>query len=190
MADSEAPPEAESGSDNQNTKATIANRLTSFFRTSRGLALLIAATITVQVLGFWYIGHLLVKDRADEPHEISLGTYEYVGDHRPQSSIAEASFDLHISLVDELDEAARTRLKARRFKVEQDIEQLLRQAHEADFEDPTLAELKRQLQELINQSLEMQAVSEVIITNLSVDRVERGELIGSAKGDSATNDSG
>jgi len=61
---------------------------------------------------------------------------------------------------------ARTRLAARKFKVQQDVEQLLRQAHPDDFADPVLAGLKRQLQEQINESLGLRAISEVIITSL------------------------
>ena len=56
----------------------------------------------------------------------------------------------------------------RRYAVQQDIEELLRQAHGADFADPVLGELKRQLQEQINRTLEMRAISQVIITDLEL----------------------
>ena len=40
-----------------------------------------------------------------------------------------------------------------------------------DFEDPALTELRRQLQETINRTLGKAIIEEVIITDLSVDRV-------------------
>ncbi len=110
--------------------------------------------------------------------EISLGSFafENQGDG---GRLADAEFELHIRLLLDMEKDALIRLTQRRFKVEQDIEELLRQASGGDFDDPSLAELKRQLQERINQSLDMRAVSEVIITDLTLTR--RAKSVAAAK---------
>ena len=53
------------------------------------------------------------------------------------------------------------------------FEELLRRAHGGDFEDPGLQELKRQLQERINQALGIRAVADVIVTDLRLRRSPR-----------------
>ncbi len=97
--------------------------------------------------------------------EVSLGEYHCcVNGQRPP--IEGAEFCLHVALLDEVDLSARSRLTARRRRVQQGVEELLRRAHSEDFDDPALGDLKRQLQERINGVLEMRAISEVIITDL------------------------
>ena len=61
---------------------------------------------------------------------------------------------------------ARILLKSPALKIEQEIEQLLRRAKQADFEDPILAELKRQVQEIINGILGARVIEEILITAL------------------------
>ena len=56
----------------------------------------------------------------------------------------------------------------------QDVEELLRRAHGTDFADPALTELKRQLQETVNHSLELRAIDEVIVTGLAVEQCDPG----------------
>jgi len=102
--------------------------------------------------------------------EITLGDFFFEQSSGGEGLIEEAKFQLHIGLLPEVDRHARTRLAERRFKVQQGIEELLRQAHPADFEDPSLGELKRQFQEQINTALGMRAVSEIIITDLVIRR--------------------
>jgi hypothetical protein len=102
--------------------------------------------------------------------EITLGKFHFTDHPGSLSAISGADFQLHISLLKDLDSQARARLNERKFKVQQDVEELLRQAHGGDFDDPELNELKRQLQEQINASLELRAISEIIITDLFVDR--------------------
>jgi len=187
----ETSPTAVESPDSSADKPSIKQRLVARFGASKWLGLLIVTTVAVQLLGLWYVNHRIHRSQSTVPNEIGLGHFQYVGDSSPQrSSIAEASFDVHIRLLDEVKSAAQARLESRRFKVQQDIEQLLRQAHGGDFEDPTLAELKRQFQELINQSLDMHAVSEVIITDLSIDRVDHGELVGASEASDPNDKSG
>jgi hypothetical protein len=83
---------------------------------------------------------------------------------------------LHIGLLKVDDRVARAKLAANKFRVQQDIEELLRQAGGEDFVDPLLTELKRQLQEQINATIGMRAIAQVIITDLSIDRAAQQPL--------------
>lgn len=108
------------------------------------------------------------------PSEISLGTFRYAAGPSKLGSVDEhpvsaAEFCLYITLSDPSGEAGAQLLAARRFRVQQAVEQLLRQAHGGDFQDPSLAVLKRQIREHINAVVGAKAVAEVIITNLRVD---------------------
>jgi len=76
---------------------------------------------------------------------------------------------LYITLLDGFQQRGRQQLAANRNRVQQDIEQLLRQAHPGDFEDPCLTELKRRIQAQINKSLGVRAVADVIITGLELE---------------------
>jgi len=119
----------------------------------------------------WYAKS--VRDGLVTNAELSLGSFEYVAqDPEPVGlgTIRKATFDLHVALLYPRDVSVRNRFAQAKFRLQQDIEELLRRAHGGDFEDPSLAELKRQLQERINTTIGMRAVSEVIITNLTVEQ--------------------
>lgn len=102
--------------------------------------------------------------------EVDLGRYEFRNASARRGELAEVQFALHVRFLDEVDGRARHQLADRRFRVEQDIEEILRQAHAADFTDPHLRELKRQLQEQINRSLELRSVADVIVTDLDLQK--------------------
>ncbi|HNE02608.1 MAG TPA: type I-E CRISPR-associated protein Cas6/Cse3/CasE, partial [Plasticicumulans sp.] len=72
---------------------------------------------------------------AGESPEAALGAFEFVETGPANSNIKAAKFDLHISLLPGVDRTARARLADVRFRVQESIEELLRRAHGADFED-------------------------------------------------------
>jgi len=115
------------------------------------------------------------QEQTIDGHEITLGEFGFKAGPDEQGQIEAARFKLHLSFLPEVDAAARLRLTKHRFRVEQDIEQLMRQAHGGDFQDPMLIELKRQLQEQINGTLGVRAVADVIITDLRLTRVPDGD---------------
>ncbi len=138
---------------------------------------LMARWLPIVIVGSVVAHGLLWSLRGAEPGamakpigEVSLGEFHFMNHPGAMSPIAAADFQLHISLLKDLDAQARSRLAQRKFKVQQDVEELLRQAHGGDFDDPGLGELKRQLQEQINASLELRAISEIIITDLVIER--------------------
>ena len=102
-------------------------------------------------------------------NEIGLGDFTFLSPRGQPGQVTRAEFSLYLSLLSDVDSIARERLAQKKFKVEQEIEELLRQAHAGDFDDPVLAELKRQIQETVNQCLEMRAITEVIITDFSAE---------------------
>ncbi len=101
--------------------------------------------------------------------EVSLGEFQFLGNSHEQSPIVAASFHLHLALIPETDSLARARLVSHKYRVKQGVEQLLRQAHGGDFEDPSLGDIRRQLQEQINETLGVRAVADVIVTGLNLE---------------------
>lgn len=136
--------------------------------TLRWFAALLVLTIMIQGSFFTYY-QCVAKTGALEPDaEISLGAFNFKADATEKGRIAAANFSLHIALLPQVGEAARCRLDTHKYRVQQDVEELLRQAHSADFDDPSLTELKRQLQEQVNETLGVRAISDVIITDLKL----------------------
>ncbi len=120
------------------------------------------------VVGFTCARVLLVGPSSGSTAEVGLGPFEFKATEQSAGSIVAADFALHVALLDKVDRIARQRLQAQEHRVRQDVEQLLRQAHGGDFEDPKLAGLKRQIQEQVNETLRMRAISDVIITDLEL----------------------
>jgi flagellar basal body-associated protein FliL len=136
--------------------------------TRRWLAILLLASILVHGIGFAYFRLTNCRPPAVTSPEVRLGAFRFEADDKEASRITNAEFSLHIALLEHVDGAARQRLDAYRFRVQQDVEELLRRAHGGDFDDPSLGELKRQLQERINETLGMRVIAEVIITDLKL----------------------
>jgi len=129
---------------------------------------------TVVAHGLLIMVHALTGSSAENTEgEVSLGRFGFMNTVDQHNSVVKADFQLHVRLLDQIDKAARKLLTDRKYRVQQDVEELLRRAHGADFEDPSLSELKRQLQETVNQSLELRAVDEVIITELAIETRQR-----------------
>jgi flagellar basal body-associated protein FliL len=143
------------------------------FLTAKWLLIVVGVSVVLHVAGLAYVR---VRLHAEPPAagEIGLGTFHFEGDRNEGGSVCKADFALHISLLEPLDPAAQQRLAARKYHVQQDVEELLRKAHSGDFEDPGLSDLKRQVHEQINQTLGLRAVSEVIITDLKLQHGQEG----------------
>lgn len=120
------------------------------------------------------------------PAELTLGDFDFEGAPLPGNPIARAEFRLHVSLLDEARYRGRALLAEREHKIQQEIEELLRQAHGGDFDDPTLAELKRQIQAIINRTLGERVINEVIITDLTLKRVVAAPAVESHAAENAT----
>ena len=148
------------------------------FLTKKWIISIVAVTVVVHGFGFLYYG-FAGKSRAEGPSaEVSLGTFHFEGDPAELGGIAKAEFSVYIALLEHVDRQARQRLESHKFRVQQDVEELLREAHSGDFDDPKLGQLKRQLQEQVNETLGVRAIGDVIITDLKIQRSD--ESLGTA----------
>jgi flagellar basal body-associated protein FliL len=132
------------------------------------LAFLVISTLIIHGIGLAYYKLSGNRSTVEYSPEISVGNFEFTADKTAGGRIAGAEFSLYITALEGLDRIARTRLASYKYRVQQDIELLLRQAHSGDFEDPALIDLKRQIREQINQVLGNRVVSDVIIANLKI----------------------
>jgi flagellar basal body-associated protein FliL len=129
---------------------------------------LITIALVGHAAGLWMFA-LQQTAQPEQTGEVDLGRFEYRNTSVRRGEVSAATFALHVRFIDEVESRARGQLADRRFRVEQDIEEILRQAHGADFADPHIRELKRQFAEQINRSLELRSVSDVIITDLNIE---------------------
>ena len=136
------------------------------------LPVALIVSIVANLAGVFYFRALANNASPVAAYEIPLGTYRFVADEHEPGQVTEAEFALYIELVRQADRPARRMLEARRQKVRQNVEELLRTAHGGDFNDPALCELKSQLQKRINETLEIRAVADVIVTELKMQRAE------------------
>jgi hypothetical protein len=174
-------PRSESDSDGQSRQAAdkrvkVARILSRLFnRQLLGLLLL----ISLVGHGIGYLHHRLTMESVRGPvgPEISLGRFRFEASSLAGGAIRQADFALHVSLLSQVDSVARRKLATFKYRVQQGVEQLLREAQGADFDDPTLGELKRRLQEEINQTIGLRAVADVVVTELRVVRNAQGAEI-------------
>lgn len=136
------------------------------FLTRKWLLILLAVSLLGHGIGFAYFRLSVRRGSVEPAAEVALGVFRFASDPGEGGHIAGAEFSLHVALVPQLDQPARQALEAKKFRVQQAIEELIRAAHSGDFEDPLLGELKRQLQEQMNETLGMRAIADVIITEL------------------------
>jgi len=142
----------------------------SVFLSPKWLLIFLAISVVGQSAGFAYF-MLRARSAASQPSpEVSLGVFRFLAEPTEGGDISSAEFCLHIALLSQVEEAARRELQAKRFRVQQAVEELTRRAHSGDFDDPLLTGLKRQLQEQINETLGIRVIADVIITDLKVER--------------------
>ncbi|MGA2061133.1 MAG: hypothetical protein ABSG67_11675, partial [Thermoguttaceae bacterium] len=132
------------------------------------LAFLLISTLVIHGIGWAYYKAVNTSAPVELSPEIALGNYKFTADKTAGGTVASAEFSLYITVLEGLDRIARTRLDSHKFRVQEEIEALLRQTHSGDFDDPALNDLKRQIRERINQTLGNRVVSDVIIANLKI----------------------
>jgi flagellar basal body-associated protein FliL len=167
--------EEEETAEQQPSKRRKPGRLLARLLEPKWLLVLLAVSITGHAIGFTYY-KAVARGSADDPsREVSLGVFRFVADPAEGSGIGTADFALHLALLEQVEGAARRELSAKRFRVQQAVEELIRRAHGGDFEDPLLTDLKQRLQEQINEALGIRVIADVIITDLKLER--KGEPI-------------
>lgn len=170
------PPSAE-GSATKETQSAGATGTLKLALAAYALPAALIVSIVANLTGVFYFRSLAMSAQPVATNEVPLGDFRFVAEEHEPGQVTEAEFALHIELVRQADQPARRLLQARQQKVRQNVEELLRTAHGGDFNDPSLRELKSQLQKRINETLEMRAVADVIVTELELERAEPPEVI-------------
>ncbi len=135
----------------------------------------LATALILSLLG--HVAYLAI-DLTEKPkakngsREVTLGEFYFANPTKAADEIQRVDFRLHVDLLEGTDKVVRERLERRKSMVQQNVEQLLRRARAVDFTDPVLTELKRQLQETINETISLRGISDVIITDLAIERQE------------------
>jgi flagellar basal body-associated protein FliL len=132
------------------------------------LVLLLISTLVIHGIGWAYYKSIKTSAPVEFSPEIGVGKYQFIADKTAGGRVSGAEFSLYVTALEGLDRIARTLLTSHKFRVQEEIESLLRQTHSGDFDDPTLNDLKRQIRERINQALGNRVVSDVIIANLKI----------------------
>jgi len=139
-----------------------------------GLATLLVAAMVGQCLTVAYYTRGRSGVPAPGDGEIPLGNFCCFSGIQGELDTGRVTFSLFVVMDERASSLASSRLSARKYRVRQNVEELLRQAHVADFEDPSLAEIKRRMQERINATLGLRAVSDVLIVNLDFQGTRPG----------------
>ncbi len=140
--------------------------------TRKWLLILLGLSVVGHVIGLTCSQLRATRDAAALGPEVSLGEFRFLAEPDEGGRVLRAEFRLHIALLGQVEAAARRELAAKRLRVQQAVEELMRRAHGGDFDDPLLAELKQQIQEQINETLGVRVIDDVIITELKLERRE------------------
>ena len=156
---------AEQSSDGQKPAGLLGRRLNR-----KWLLILLGLSVAGHVIGLTYSQLRAARPADGLGQEISLGAFRFAAEPEERGGVVRAEFQLHIALLSQVEAAARKELSAKRLRVQQAVEELVRRAHGGDFDDPLLAGLKQQLQEQINETLGIRVIDDVIITELQLER--------------------
>ncbi len=140
------------------------------------LPVALGVSILANLVGVFYFRSLSLGARPAASHEVPLGNYRFIAEENEPGQVTEANFALYVELVRQAEEPARRLLETRRQKVRQNVEELLRTAHGGDFNDPSLRDLKNQIQKRINETLQIRAVTDVIVNELQMARAQPPNL--------------
>jgi hypothetical protein len=153
----------------EESKVAARDTFLSRLLTKELLGFLLVVSLLSQAAGLVYCRVLARRPVATPPpEEVSLGSFRFQGDAAPGVRIAGADFTVHVTLLESVEQTARRRLTDRKCRVRQAIEEILRKAHSSDFEDPSLGDVRRLMQEQVNQILGIRAVADIIVTDLRV----------------------
>lgn len=167
-----APPDREKPDAAESTAPAGGTWLSRFF-TKGVLGFFLVVSLLGQAAGIVYCRASARRPAEALPEEIGLGAYCFQASNAMAERVAAADFALHVTLQPSVEQTARRRLADRKCRVRQAIEELLRKAHCADFDDPSLGDVKRQVQEQVNQVLGIRAVADVILTDLKLQHAPR-----------------
>ena len=136
------------------------------------LAGMIAGLMFAEALVIFLFGGGSSQGSSVSAGELEIGDFVFARSVIEAGEIEQARFRLHVRLLPDLAAEADDELTANRFHVREGVEEVLRQAAPADFEDPLLVDLKRRIQERMNEDLGQRAVAKCIVTHFEIVRAQ------------------
>ncbi len=171
MAESKPNPTETDGADTEASPATPrGRRWLAHLATRKWLGIFLGVSLLTHGVVLVCYGLSMGGGGDGLPPEVTLGEFTFTPEDAGDSPVTSAVFTVHLSLIAELAPTGERLLEVNKFRVQQDIEELLRQAHGGDFEDSELGDLKHRLQEQIGETLGTRVISQVIITDLQIGR--------------------
>jgi flagellar basal body-associated protein FliL len=135
--------------------------------TPRWLVVFVAVSLVIHAVIF-----VLVRRSAARPAippEYTVGAFNLIAGQLGDSHGVPGKFELHVRFIDDLQSQANARIANHQFRVREAIENLLRKSHGIELDDQAIARLKHQIQEQIDQAIDLRAVAEVMITDLTIE---------------------
>ncbi len=176
--DVQAPDEAEQaaqGSEDQVSASSSAKGSGSLVRrviASRWTLAAVAAWAVIQTAGLAAY-YALGRSTPEAAREVTIGQFRFEAPPVPDA-VYQADFTIHVVAAPSLEKFVGQQLAEKQLRVRQAIEELLRLAGPTDFEDPVLGELKRRIKAKLNQLLGAQAIADVLVTDLKLQRAASG----------------
>jgi flagellar basal body-associated protein FliL len=135
--------------------------------TPRWLVAIVVVSLVIHTVLFVLVRRM--STRPVLPPEYTVGKFNLVAGAPGDSRGVPGEFELHLRFIDDLQSQANARIANHQFRVREAVENLLRKSHGIELDDPAIARLKHQIEEQINQAIDLRAVAEVMITNLTIE---------------------
>ena len=173
------PTEAASAADQTQAKSGPNGRLSRVLQAAsrNGLMIVLAVSLIANGAILTMLGSQDASVAPQPSPEVPLGQFTFVSSQAEAGQVVQADFTIHVALSEELEKEGQRRIEKRKFRLQQDMEELLRGAHSGDFDDPLLRGLKEKLKERVEKTLGIRAVAYVIITGLKTDRSESAPVV-------------
>jgi flagellar basal body-associated protein FliL len=136
--------------------------------TPRWLVVFVAVSLVIHAVIFVLVRRSSARPAI--PPEYTVGAFNLVAGQPGDTRGVPGKFELHVRFIDDLQSQANARIASHQFRVREAIENLLRKSHGIELDDQAIARLKHQIQEQIDQAIDLRAVAEVMITDLTIDR--------------------
>ena len=135
--------------------------------TPRWLVVFVAVSLVIHSVIFVLVRRSSARPAI--PPEYTVGAFNLVAALPGDSHGVPGKFELHVRFIDDLQSQANARIANHQFRVREAIENLLRKSHGIELDDQAIARLKHQIQEQIDQAIDLRAVAEVMITDLTIE---------------------
>lgn len=135
--------------------------------TPRWLVVFVAVSLVIHSVIFVLVRRSSARPAI--PPEYTVGAFNLIAGQPGDTHGVPGKFELHVRFIDDLQSQANARIANHQFRVREAIENLLRKSHGIELDDQAIARLKHQIQEQIDQAIDLRAVAEVMITDLTIE---------------------